>query len=360
MFRLLLPSQNGIPKWSVFFHLLILSVPVNCYTAVGRYGHSAVLMDNSIYFYGGDSSITASTRTPLWLSDLAVLNLSGSFPLQQPNWSPISGTQSILGGPSVYYHVGFADDHGSKQMLIVGGITPSAQSQNNNSAYMYDAARRQWTQLSLPDQDVVHRQGAAVSTTSNGQAYLWGGKTITGELFMNSLALRQEKPPEDTPAPPNASQLVYRLNCTNPNDSSLVIPNGNEIPNMRYSHSQTIINDTIIVVLGGFDGISGTPTSLGDVWLFDISTSTWTNIQAGLSPDGRPAARSSHSAVLMADGKSIVIYGGYDGYNVFNDVAILHTDTWTWEVKSTTANVQGRADHSGEHGSTTCRADIIL
>ncbi|KAI8576931.1 hypothetical protein K450DRAFT_254276 [Umbelopsis ramanniana AG] len=48
----------------------------------------------------------------------------------------------------------------------------------------------------------------------------------------------------------------------------------------------------------------------------------------------------------MADGKSIVIYGGYDGYNVFNDVAILHTDTWTWEVKSTTANVQGRADHS--------------
>jgi hypothetical protein len=39
-------------------------------------------------------------------------------------------------------------------------------------------------------------------------------------------------------------------------------------------------------------------------------------------------------------------YGGYDGYNVFNDVAILNTDTWAWEVKSTTANVQGRADVS--------------
>lgn len=91
--------------------------------------------------------------------------------MQQPNWSPVSGTQSILGGPSVYYHVGFSAGD-SKQMLIVGGITPSAQSQDNNSAYMYDAARRQWTQLSLPDQDVVHRQGAAVSTTSSGQAYV--------------------------------------------------------------------------------------------------------------------------------------------------------------------------------------------
>jgi hypothetical protein len=92
--------------------------------------------------------------------------------LQQPNWSPVSGTQSILGGPSVYYHVGFRDTRDAKQMLIVGGITPSAQSQNNDSAHIYDAARRQWTQLTLPDKDLLHRQGAAVSTTSNGQAYV--------------------------------------------------------------------------------------------------------------------------------------------------------------------------------------------
>jgi hypothetical protein len=68
--------------------------------------------------------------------------------------------------------VGFSANGDSKQMFIVGGITPSAQSQDNYSANMYDAARRQWTQSSLPDQDVVHRQGAAVSTTSNGQAYV--------------------------------------------------------------------------------------------------------------------------------------------------------------------------------------------
>jgi hypothetical protein len=110
-----------------------------------------------------------------------------------------------------------------------------------------------------------------------------------------------------TPVPTTSAPLVYRVNCRNPSDSAPVPANGTAIPSMRYSHSQTIVNDTIIIVLGGFDGISGTPTSLGDIWLFDISTSTWTNIQATLSSDGRPAARSSHSAVLMQDGKSIVM-----------------------------------------------------
>lgn len=39
-------------------------------------------------------------------------------------------------------------------------------------------------------------------------------------------------------------------------------------------------------------------------------------------------------------------YGGYDGYHVFNDVAVLDTRTWKWTVKNTNAAVQGRADVS--------------
>jgi hypothetical protein len=39
-------------------------------------------------------------------------------------------------------------------------------------------------------------------------------------------------------------------------------------------------------------------------------------------------------------------YGGYDGYHVYNDVAVLDTRTWRWTVKNTNAAVQGRADVS--------------
>lgn len=43
-----------------------------------------------------------------------------------------------------------------------------------------------------------------------------------------------------------------------------------------------------------------------------------------------------------------ISYGGYDGYHVFNDVAVLDTRTWTWTIKNTNAAVQGRADVSRE------------
>lgn len=42
-------------------------------------------------------------------------------------------------------------------------------------------------------------------------------------------------------------------------------------------------------------------------------------------------------------------YGGYDGYHVYNDVAVLDTQTWTWTIKNTNAAVQGRADVSAPH-----------
>lgn len=145
----------------------------------------------SIYFYGGDSSITASTRTPLWLSDLAVLNMSTSFSLQQPNWSPVSGTQSILGGPSVYYHVGFTGTRNSRHMFIMGGITPSSQSQPDAQAYVYDTNRRLWTSFSLPNKDNLFRQGAAASVTSNGQAYVSNFYIILSTMLPKRMNINQ-------------------------------------------------------------------------------------------------------------------------------------------------------------------------
>ncbi|KAJ2957656.1 hypothetical protein NQZ79_g6625 [Umbelopsis isabellina] len=328
------PAPYKVARWSPAW--------AAAYTAVGR-----------IYFYGGDSSITASTRTPLWLSDLAVLNLSTSFALQQPKWSAVSGTQSIIGGPSVYYQVGFSGANNSDNMFVSGGITPALAHDNDEPVYLYNVARRQWKTLDIPNKEMLHKQGAAVSVTSGGLAYLWGGKNTTGDIQLLTAFKRQE------PAPlPVGSNLMYCLNTLNPNESMVISLNGSMAPQLRYAHSQTLLDDNRIVVLGGFDGMSGTATSLADIWIYEIDTNTWSNIPATLSSDGRPAARSSHSAVLMPDGISIVIYGGYDGYNVFNDVAVLNTTSWAWEVKSTTANVQGRADHTGVSTSLSILSDI--
>jgi hypothetical protein len=82
---------------------------------------------------------------------------------------------------------------------------------------------------------------------------------------------------------------------------------GKPSPPLRYAHTQTLLPDHRIVILGGFDGTTGDTIPLADVWIFDIKTSTWDQINAKLDHENKPANRSSHSQVLMQDGYSILV-----------------------------------------------------
>lgn len=79
------------------------------------------------------------------------------------------------------------------------------------------------------------------------------------------------------------------------------------MPAMRYAHTQTLIHDRMIVILGGFDSLTGEAVSMSDVWQYDILTNQWTHVTAKLDKDNKPASRSSHSQVLMPDGVSILM-----------------------------------------------------
>jgi hypothetical protein len=68
-----------------------------------------------------------------------------------------------------------------------------------------------------------------------------------------------------------------------------------------------LISGRRIVVLGGFDGSTGEALPMSDVWIFDITTSKWSQIKAKLDREEKPANRSSHSQVLMPDGVSILM-----------------------------------------------------
>ncbi|KAF7726859.1 hypothetical protein EC973_008366 [Apophysomyces ossiformis] len=218
-------------------------------------------------------------------------------------------------------------------MFVVGGVTPNMDNGSVDedwTAYSYDCDIGRWNTFSLPSKDSVDRQNAACAVTNNGIAYLWGGKRSNG------TATKQQ---------PSAN--MYRLDSRTPSNSTVLFSIAT-LPSMRYSHAQTMIQNHIVVVLGGFDGVTGDAVSMADVLTFDTMTLTWTHVDAKLDKNNKPANRSSHSQVLMSDGVSILIYGGYDGYHVFNDVAVLDTRTWTWTVKNTNAALQGRADRKEE------------
>jgi hypothetical protein len=99
---------------------------------------------------------------------------------------------------------------------------------------------------------------------------------------------------------------MYRLDSLHPSNSSTIVSPLPEPP-LRYSHTQTLVNGQLIVILGGFDGLTGDSVSLADIWTFDTLSHHWNQVAATLDKESKPANRSSHSEVLMSDGTSILM-----------------------------------------------------
>lgn len=100
---------------------------------------------------------------------------------------------------------------------------------------------------------------------------------------------------------------MYKFDSVYPANSTIIVSDQLLYPPLRYAHTQTLISENRIVVLGGFDGSTGEAVSLADVWVFDIMASKWNQINARLDKENKPANRSSHSQVLMPDGFSILV-----------------------------------------------------
>ncbi|ORX50605.1 hypothetical protein DM01DRAFT_250918 [Hesseltinella vesiculosa] len=222
----------------------------------------------------------------------------------------------------VYSHSAFQGGLRGDNLIIVGGITPSNDfSDDVKVAYSYDCSLGRWNTFTLPHDNLLNRQGSDATLTQLG---IWGGKRASPHHTSNTTL----------------PSHMYRLDSIYPSNSTHIISPSIAMPPLRYSHSQTLVGGHFIVILGGFDGSNGDAISMADIWVFDTLSHGWAQVHASLDQEQKPANRSSHSQVLMPDG----VYGGYDGYHVFNDVAVLDTRTWTWTVKNTNAAVQGRAD----------------
>ena len=113
----------------------------------------------------------------------------------------------------------------------------------------------------------------------------------------------------------------------------------------RWGHSSVAMPDGSIVLMGGSEGPTG--TSMNDVWRSIDNGATWTEMTPGVGAEW--AGRYEHSSVVMPDG-SIVLMGGIDeGYTYMNDVwrSIDNGKTWTEMTPP------GGADWSKRHGHSS-------
>ncbi|KAK3382933.1 hypothetical protein B0T24DRAFT_603012 [Lasiosphaeria ovina] len=116
---------------------------------------------------------------------------------------------------------------------------------------------------------------------------------------------------------------------------------GDRTPSKRRAHTACFYKNGIYV-FGGGDGVR----ALNDIWRLDVSDFnklSWKPIsgpQSSSSPvtqgpggkDLRPKARGYHTANMV--GSKLIIYGGSDGGECFNDVWVYDVETYTWKSVS--------------------------
>ncbi|KAK5992834.1 Protein GLUTELIN PRECURSOR ACCUMULATION 3-like protein [Cladobotryum mycophilum] len=107
---------------------------------------------------------------------------------------------------------------------------------------------------------------------------------------------------------------------------------GDKLPSKRRAHTACLYKNGIYV-FGGGDGIR----ALNDIWRLDVSDTSkmsWKLISSAEktsqgSKDRRPKARGYHTANMV--GGKLIIYGGSDGGECFDDVWVYDVDRHVWK-----------------------------
>ncbi|KAK3943678.1 hypothetical protein QBC46DRAFT_376782 [Diplogelasinospora grovesii] len=116
---------------------------------------------------------------------------------------------------------------------------------------------------------------------------------------------------------------------------------GDKVPSKRRAHTACLYKNGIYV-FGGGDGVR----ALNDIWRLDVSDvnkMSWklissaetgngpgNNSPVGINGPGRPKARGYHTANMV--GSKLIIYGGSDGGECFNDVWVYDVEQHVWKA----------------------------
>ncbi|KAF7558301.1 hypothetical protein G7046_g5862 [Stylonectria norvegica] len=125
---------------------------------------------------------------------------------------------------------------------------------------------------------------------------------------------------------------VYVLDTTNCRWSKPRII-GDKLPSKRRAHTACLYKNGIYV-FGGGDGVR----ALNDIWrldVTDVNKMSWKLISSSeKTPPGtkdyRPKARGYHTANMV--GSKLIIFGGSDGGECFDDVWVYDVDAHFWKL----------------------------
>jgi N-acetylneuraminic acid mutarotase len=265
---------------------------------------------HSIIYHPFEQTWSNSTQTPITYEKAAALfNVSVhsiSFKVIEDKIKTRSWATTSL----------CTDKHNRKYFVLAGGI---GRGQSSPTIEIYDIENNNWLALNEPSkmavEDITYLTKArwahaacVIPSISTSHIYLfggWDGECQYSDVHKFRLSKRD----------------IVRVTTTGKG------------PTFRGGLSATAYESSV-VIFGGACCNNGPYQYYNDVYIFDAETNEW---NGPLICEGTPPApRSQHGAAIIGD--YLVIIGGCDGTQLFNDVHILNLETNTWKKLTPQAN----------------------
>ena len=265
-----------------------------------RVGHAAAVVGGSLYVYGG--------RVGKEFADQTLDDLHAYQPATN-TWQPVTPATPSRPPPLSYHTLAASPTH----LYLFGGCT--VDHGRSSAVWAFDVAGGEWKQLAATNAEGGPRGCGGPSfvyTPSPPTLHALFGYNGSEELDTHyTLALStpttatsgwqlQTRSSGERPAPRSVTDTVYL-----PSVDALFTFGGEYTPSAQ-----------------GHDGAGSYHNS---AYVYQMGAGEWARVSSG-SGSGGPSARGWFNTCALADGKSAVVFGGFDGTTRVKDVYV-----WTAE-----------------------------
>ncbi len=263
------------------------------------------------------------------------------FDLETNTWSEKYLSRKPLGRQ---YHA-MSAIHGTDNVLLFGGINWGKGTLNDT--WMYDFGTNKWNEMEL-ETFPTERGGASMCYVfGTDKVVLFGGQLGVGEYFEDTWVYDVgdstwvEKSPKSKPngrqnhamAPVYGTEKIvlfggYREGVDDEtwvydaNKDSWEYKSTRNSPKPRSGHAMAPIHgDDKVILFGGSDS----NIEYDDTWVYDLSDNTWTK----QAQSKVPQARSFLAMASLYDKDKVVMFGGTDTKNDYDDTWVYHNSIYT-------------------------------
>ncbi|RUS24923.1 hypothetical protein BC938DRAFT_472899 [Jimgerdemannia flammicorona] len=367
-------APPGLIYGRYYRHSLLEPLFLNPFlTCVISLPDSTAVINSVLYFLGGQGPDGNSSAA------FYAVDLTAPFPAASPPWKLLdSNAVTPADSAASFVHNG--------TFWRQGGLNRRAISPPPQRLELYNPTTSAWSFPTVgiqagsktPLQSCDH---SVVLNEPTGIAYFFGGQNVTGgaggielnvlyTLDTNTLLFADVNPTGTPPPPVSYHQAIlidgnmYVLGGKSTASNGTIIRNAfdqisvyntllnswsvinttGQIPTPRSSHTAVLLpNGISILVFGG-----NSATANNDIYVLHTTNMTWS---APTFSGTAPVPRIGHSAVMV--GTQMLVMMGYIDANYVSDFHVLDTDKWEWTTGFTPTNVRANASNPSNPSSLT-------